>query len=110
MRSNSTSGVAAEYQIGGERAATIYTDIATAKLNNLNPEGSASLTCSAKRFGGLSKALLSRSGQANEMFINNFRIIGQGPVNNFLVHETLHFTINADGTVTVFHDNFSVCK
>ncbi len=42
---------------------------------------------------------------------NNFRIIGQGPGNNFLVHETLHFTINADGTVTVFHDNFSVdCK
>jgi len=52
-----------------------------------------------------------QNGQANETFINNFRIIGQGPGNNFLVHETLHFTINADGTVTVFHDNFSVdCK
>ena len=50
-------------------------------------------------------------GQANETFVNNFRIIGQGPGNNFLVHETLHFTINADGTVTVFHDNFSIdCK
>jgi len=50
-------------------------------------------------------------GQANETFVNNFRIIGQGPENNYLVHETLHFTINADGTVTVFHDNFSIdCK
>ena len=52
-----------------------------------------------------------QNGQANFTFVNNFRIIGQGPGNNFLVHETLHFTINADGTVTVFHDNFSIdCK
>jgi hypothetical protein len=52
-----------------------------------------------------------RNGQANDTFVNNFRIIGQGPGNNFLVHETEHFTINANGSVTVFHDNFSVvCK
>jgi hypothetical protein len=52
-----------------------------------------------------------QNGQANETFVNNFRIIGQGPGNNFLVHETLHFTINADGAVTVSHDNFSAdCK
>src|SRR5947209_18075936 len=31
-----------------------------------------------------------------ETFINNFRIIGQGNGNNFLVHETLHITINAN--------------
>ena len=52
-----------------------------------------------------------QDGQANSTFVNNFRIIGQGPGNNFLVHETLHFAINANGTVTAFHDNFSVeCK
>jgi len=52
-----------------------------------------------------------QDGQANSTFVNNFRIIGQGPGNNFLVHETLHFAINANGTVAVFHDNFSVeCK
>ena len=52
-----------------------------------------------------------QNGQANLTFVNNFRIIGQGPGNNFLVHETLHMTFNADGTLTVFHDNFSVdCK
>jgi hypothetical protein len=52
-----------------------------------------------------------QNGQANDTFVNNFRIIGLGPGNNFLVHETLHFTINANGTTTVFHDNFSVdCK
>jgi hypothetical protein len=43
--------------------------------------------------------------------IDNFRIIGQGPGNNFLVHDNFHITVNANGTVTSFHDNFSVeCK
>jgi hypothetical protein len=52
-----------------------------------------------------------QNGQTNLTFVNNFRIIGQGPGNNFLVHETLHLNFNADGTLTVFHDNFRVvCK
>jgi hypothetical protein len=52
-----------------------------------------------------------QNSQANLTYVNNFRIIGQGPGNNFLAHETMHITFNADGTVTVFHDNFSIdCK
>lgn len=52
-----------------------------------------------------------QNGQANLTFVNNFRIIGQGPGNNFLVHETMHLTINANGTVTVSFDNLTVdCK
>jgi hypothetical protein len=44
-------------------------------------------------------------------FVNNFRIIGQGPGNNILVHETFHVTINANGEVTATVDNFSAeCK
>ena len=43
--------------------------------------------------------------------VNRFDIIGQGPGNNFSVHETAHITVNANGTLTVFFDNFSVvCK
>src|SRR6185436_3267756 len=38
-------------------------------------------------------------------FINNFRIIGQGPNNNLLVHQTIHQTVNANGEVTTFIDN-----
>jgi hypothetical protein len=49
-----------------------------------------------------------QNGQILFTFVNNFRIIGQGPGNNYLVHENEHFIINADGTVTVFHDNFSI--
>jgi hypothetical protein len=46
-----------------------------------------------------------------ETFVNNFRIIGPGPGNNFLAHTTAHLTINANGDVTAFVEHFSVdCK
>lgn len=52
-----------------------------------------------------------QNGQFEETFVNNFRIIGQGPGNNYVVHETYHLTINANGTITASVDNFSVdCK
>jgi len=43
-----------------------------------------------------------------ETFVNNFRIIGQARGNNFLIHENFHITINANGRVTAFVDNFRV--
>ena len=52
-----------------------------------------------------------QNGQATVTFINRFDIVGQGPGNNFSVHETAHTTFNANGTVTVTFDNFSItCK
>lgn len=52
-----------------------------------------------------------QNGQASQTFVNRFDIIGQGPGNNFTIHETAHITINANGTGTVFFDNFGVeCK
>ena len=44
----------------------------------------------------------------NQTFVNNFRIIGQGPDNNYLVHQTFHITVNAKGQLTATVDNFSV--
>ncbi len=44
-------------------------------------------------------------------FVSNFKIIGQGSGNNLLVHENFHVTVNANGEVTAFVDDFSVeCK
>src|SRR6266850_672727 len=43
-----------------------------------------------------------------DTFVNNFRIIGQGPGNNFLVHQTFHVTFNNNGVLTAFQNNFSV--
>jgi hypothetical protein len=51
------------------------------------------------------------NGQYTYTYINNFKIIGQGSGNNFLIHENFHITVNANGTVTVYRDNISVeCK
>lgn len=44
-------------------------------------------------------------------FIDNFLVIGQGPGNNFTLHENFHVTVNANGTITAFVDNVSAdCK
>jgi hypothetical protein len=44
-------------------------------------------------------------------YVNNFRIIGQGSGNNYLIHNNLHHTINANGELTAWVDNFSAeCK
>jgi hypothetical protein len=44
-------------------------------------------------------------------FVNNFRIIGQGPGNNMLVHSTVHQTLNANGELTAEVDlSSSECK
>lgn len=44
----------------------------------------------------------------NLTFVNNFRIIGQGPGNNLLVHENSHITVNANRTVTVNQTNLTI--
>jgi len=36
----------------------------------------------------------------NTTLVNNFRIIGQGTGNDFLVHQSFHITVNSDGTMT----------
>jgi hypothetical protein len=43
-----------------------------------------------------------------DTFVNNFRIIGQGPGNNFLLHQLFHATVHANGDVTAFVDNLSI--
>lgn len=51
------------------------------------------------------------SSQYEFTYINNFRMIGQGTGNNFLVHANMHFTVNANGDVTASVGNASAsCK
>jgi hypothetical protein len=43
--------------------------------------------------------------------VNDFRVIGPGPGNNFLVHNTTHLTIDANGVATATVDNtFATCR
>ena len=58
---------------------------------------------------GMSKESLQNDGHALT-YVNNFRLIGPGPGNNFLVHETAHVVMNGDDVV-VQHDDLSIdCK
>ncbi len=63
---------------------------------------------------GVTRETLSGSfvnGQFSKTFVNNFRIIGQGAGNNFLIHQDLHITFNANGELTASVDNFRAeCK
>lgn len=44
-------------------------------------------------------------------FLNRFRLIGKGPGANYLNNQSIHITINANGTVTALIDNTSaICK
>ena len=76
--------------------------------------GTGSVTGDTYRATGVTQGTFKGSlqnGQYAETFVNNFRMIGPGPGNNFLVHELFHITINANGEVTVEHEISRVeCK
>lgn len=45
------------------------------------------------------------------VYVDNFKIVGQGRGNNFEVHDNFHIKVASDGQVTAFHDNFRTeCK
>lgn len=49
----------------------------------------------------------SPAGGETETYINRFHIQATTGAESFLVKETFHLTVNADGSVRVFHDRFS---
>jgi hypothetical protein len=80
---------------------------------HFNPQGVSGidLTTGAKyQANGMNKIQenFTANGLRNFTLIDNFKIIGQGPENNYTVHQTLHFTISANGVVTANHDNFKI--
>jgi hypothetical protein len=79
-----------------------------------NPQGvsgTGETTGDSYQATGVTQGQTSGNVGFEDTYINNFRIIGHGPGNNFLVHETYHVTVNANGDVTASVDNFSVdCK
>lgn len=60
---------------------------------------------------GVTQDILHLSFGETYTLVNNFRMIGQGPGNNFTLHETFHYTVNANGTLTSLHDSITAdCK
>jgi hypothetical protein len=68
------------------------------------------ITGDAYRVTGVTQGTSSESlqnGHYTLTYVNSFRLIGPGPGNNLLVHETAHMTIDGD-VVVVEHDNLSI--
>lgn len=60
---------------------------------------------------GVTQGTFTGNVGSQQTYVNNFKIIGQKPGNNYLIHETVHVTVNANGTVTANVSNFSAeCK
>lgn len=84
--------------------------------NHYQPQGITGVSESGVKYQavGVSQDIYNGSmvnGQSSYTSINNFRIIGRGPGNNFSVHTTIHFTFNADGVVTAqVYNNKVDCK
>jgi hypothetical protein len=79
-----------------------------------NPQGITgvgSITGATYHGTGVTQSDFNLEAGQQETDINNFRIIGQGAGNNFLVHDNFHVSVNANGVVTSFHDHFTAdCK
>ena len=48
------------------------------------------------------------NGQSTFTDVNSFHIVGTAGAPSYKVHETLHFTVNAKGNVTVFQDHLRI--
>ena len=78
---------------------------------HFQPQGIAGIgqTTGAKYQGtGVTQGTFNGKVGFESSFVNNFKIIGQGPGNNFLIHENMHITFHPDGTITGYIDNFSI--
>jgi hypothetical protein len=70
--------------------------------------GTGTTTGDTYRGTGVTLTEFNATAGVEQTSVNNFRIIGQGPDNNFLVHSTFHVTVTPDGDVTTVVDNSSV--
>jgi hypothetical protein len=79
-----------------------------------NPQGvsgEGSVTGDKYQGTGVTEESINFKTGIESTFVNRFDIIGQGPGNNFELHETAHVTVNANGTLTVSFSNFSaICR
>ncbi len=78
-----------------------------------NPEGVTGVgltTGDIYRGTGVTRRQINDEGTVGEerTVTNNFRLIGPGPDNNFLLHQNLNVTVNANGVATAYVSNISV--
>lgn len=70
--------------------------------------GTGAVTGDKYQGTGVTQEVFTLGPGQGQTFVNNFRMIGQGPGNNWQVHENVHIQVNANGVPTAFVDNFNV--
>lgn len=80
-------------------------DGGTHELKMMRPSGVSGVgATTGLNYRGTGMSFMSEGvaaeGASVYTYVNNFRIIGQGPGNNVLVHAVVHETTNSDGEVT----------
>jgi hypothetical protein len=82
-------------------------------VNPQNIRGFGVTTGTAYLAPGMLQTVTNMNGPApvTETVVNNFELIGQGAAPDFMLHQNLHLTINANGETTAAFDHFtSECK
>ncbi len=84
-----------------------YHVLSLSQLQGMSGEGA---TTGKYRASGVTKDETNINGvfPMNYSLVNDFRLVGQGPENNFGVHIVTHVTINAAGDVTADVSNVQV--
>lgn len=57
---------------------------------------------------GVTQTEFNATAGIEQTSVNNFRIVGQGPDNNLLIHSNVHVTVTPNGDVTSVVENSSV--
>ena len=82
-------------------------------IGHSNYESISGITSSGEKYQAVGIRRVNINGKVGMEYNSRetFLIIAPGSGNNFLVSETFHFTVNANGTMTTSHDSFSMeCK
>jgi hypothetical protein len=80
-------------------------------VSKTNPQGvtGVGLVTGTKYQGtGVTRSNFNGQVGSASTFVNSFKIIGQGTADNYLVQNSFHITVNANGEVTAVANNFFV--
>ncbi len=111
-------GAGEDVQFSGSLHALFHVSVSASGVVNLyshfqpmGAKGIGQTTGDVYNATGITQDHVTLKKGIGETFINNFRLIGPGPGNNLVIHETFKVNVNANGELVVLLDHTSVdCK
>jgi hypothetical protein len=109
------SGCGEDIQITGTLLATDHvTDLGGGRFVgtfHFSPQGATGLGLTSGatyRATGVTRATFTLTAGATTTYVNNFKLIGDATTPNYLEHDLMRITINAQGVTTVSIDSSSI--